>query len=262
MPPAAGQGMDGGAAVLAADAPVPVGANARARAKEFEHLHTRADAEAMLGMLVALFPEGQGGGARGARGACGGAAGAAGGGSNSSGSRFAWVRPEDVPASPSRSSLSFRESLVHEDHLTKVLQEQLAGACSVDSAPRAAPVCGGSPAPARSCRSRVRSAGLAGTARIAREGRALRRPRARSAPGLDVTVDRSFLHDGAGGDDGHLYSRRIFLTAPEGAPHGLAGHRVAHAILHTNLDRLPVAVRDGVRSEKVSCRILVVSCSW
>ena len=46
------------------------------------------------------------------------------------------------------------------------------------------------------------------------------------------------------------------------APHGLAGHRVAHAILHTNLDRLPVAVRDGVRSEKVSCRILVVSCSW
>ena len=259
MPPAAGaQGMDGGAAVLVADAPVPVGADG---AKEFEHLQTRADAETMLSMLVALFPEGQGGGARGAR---AGAAGAVGGGRSSGigGSRFAWVRPEDVPASPSRSSLSFRESLVHEDHLTKVLQEQLAGACSVDSAPRAAPVCGGSPAPARSCRSRVRSAGLAGTARIAREGRALRRPRARSAPGLDVTVDRSFLHDGAGGDDGHLYSRRIFLTAPEGAPHGLAGHRVAHAILHTNLDRLPVAVRDGVRSEKVSCRVLVVSCSW
>jgi hypothetical protein len=62
------------------------------------------------------------------------------------------------------------------------------------------------------------------------------------------------LHDGAGGDGGHLYSRRIFLTAPEGAPHDLGGHRVAHAILHTNLDRLPAAVRDGVRSEKVCCR--------
>ncbi len=138
MPPATGgQGMDGGVAVLAADAPAPVGADARSRPKEFEHLQTRADAEAMLGMLVALFPEGQGGTTRGARAE---AAGAAGGGiSSSSGSRFAWVRPEDVPASRSHSSLSFRQSLVHEDHLTKVLQDQLTGTCSVDSARCAAP---------------------------------------------------------------------------------------------------------------------------
>jgi len=73
-----------------------------------------------------------------------------------------------------------------------------------------------------------------------------------------VVVDRSFLHDEQGGTGDKLYSRRIFLTAPDGAPNALAGHRVAHAILHTNLDCLPAAVRDGVRSEMVSCRLMAL----
>jgi len=69
--------------------------------------------------------------------------------------------------------------------------------------------------------------------------------------GLDVVVDRSCVHDGEVGS-GNVYSRRIFLTAPQSCPDQLPGRRVAHAVLHTNLDRLPRAVSDGVRSEKVS----------
>ena len=118
-----------GVVALAADAR---GADARVRAKEFGHLQTQPDAEAMLSMLVALFAEVGGGGAQVKQ--DGAVVGSSGSGGSSS-SRFAWVRPEDVPASPSRSSLSFRESLVHEDHLTKVLQDQLTGVCRVDALP-------------------------------------------------------------------------------------------------------------------------------
>ena len=74
------------------------------------------------------------------------------------------------------------------------------------------------------------------------------------APGLNVVVQKSFLHEAPlepDSDNAFFYSRRIFLTAPDSAPHGLAGRCVAHAILHTDLNRLPPAVRDGVRSEKV-----------
>ena len=52
-------------------------------------------------------------------------------------------------------------------------------------------------------------------------------------------------------EDARMYSRRIFLTAPDGSPHALGGQRVGHAILHTDLDRLPAAVREGVRAEKI-----------
>jgi hypothetical protein len=121
-----------GVAALAADAR---GADARVRAKEFGHLQTRPDAEAMLSMLVALFAEVGGEGAQVTQDGAAAGSGGSGGGRSS---RFAWVRPEDVPASPSRSSLSFRESLVHEDHLTKVLQDQLTGVCRVDALPRVA----------------------------------------------------------------------------------------------------------------------------
>lgn len=121
-----------GVASLVADAR---GADARVRAKEFGHLQTQPDAEAMLSMLVALFAEVGGEGAQVTQDGAAARSGGSGGGSSS---RFAWVRPEDVPASPSRSSLSFRESLVHEDHLTKVLQDQLTGVCRLDALPRVA----------------------------------------------------------------------------------------------------------------------------
>ena len=77
--------------------------------KKFAHLHSQREAETMLSMLVALFPDqdqdGEGPGE----------------------SQFTWIRPDEVPAHLSLSSLSFQESLVHEEHLTKVLQDRLAG---------------------------------------------------------------------------------------------------------------------------------------
>ena len=69
------------------------------------HLLPKEDAETMLRMLLALFPETEG----------------------DSKSRFTWLRPDEVPNSYSRSSLTFQGSLVHEEHLTKVLQDQLTG---------------------------------------------------------------------------------------------------------------------------------------
>ena len=76
-------------------------------AANLEHLQTQQDAQTTLQMLVALFPEG--------------------GDSGDGRSVFTWMRPEDVPAHASLSSLSYRESLVHEEHLTRVLQDRLAG---------------------------------------------------------------------------------------------------------------------------------------
>lgn len=77
--------------------------------KKFAHLHSQREAETMLSMLVALFPDqdqdGEGPGE----------------------SQFTWIGPDEVPAHLSLSSLTFQESLVHEEHLTKVLQDRLAG---------------------------------------------------------------------------------------------------------------------------------------
>jgi hypothetical protein len=81
---------------------------------DYGHLQSREDAEAMLRMLVALFPEPNK--TRAAHG-------------DDVSSRFAWLRPEDVPASASLCRLSFQKSLVHEEHLTKILQDELDGEC-------------------------------------------------------------------------------------------------------------------------------------
>ena len=101
MPPAAGE-------LCAAEVSVP---DTPSAAKDFEHTHLqgRQDAEAMLRMLVALFPETSLQGCK------------------ALSSHFTWIRPEDVPANVSLSTLSYRKSLVHEEHLTKILQDELNG---------------------------------------------------------------------------------------------------------------------------------------
>lgn len=104
MPPASGEC---GAAVIETIS----GVAAPPKNVEYGHLQSREDAEATLRMLVALFPE----------------PGAAHGDDVSR--QFAWLRPEDVPVSSSLCRLSFQKSLVHEEHLTKVLQDELDGEC-------------------------------------------------------------------------------------------------------------------------------------
>ena len=87
---------------------LPSAHEAQAKQGEFGHLQTQADAEKTLRMLLALFPEvGHG---------------------DTGPSSFTWIRPDEVPGQQhSRSLLSFSQSLVHEEHLTKVLQDQLTG---------------------------------------------------------------------------------------------------------------------------------------
>lgn len=97
----------GAASKSSANAVVDVGK--RVESMGFEHLQTQTEAETTLRMLVALFPE------------------AGAGGTQPTSSSFRWVRPEEVPAHPSGSLLTYRDSLVHEEHLTKVLQDQLGG---------------------------------------------------------------------------------------------------------------------------------------
>ena len=105
MPPAAAGvlGVDMGAAALPH---AQHGACLReGKGDRFLHLLPQEDAETKLRMLLALFPEPEG----------------------DSKSQFVWLRPDEVPNILSRSSLTFQGSLVHEEHLTKVLQDQLTG---------------------------------------------------------------------------------------------------------------------------------------
>ncbi|EKX43305.1 hypothetical protein GUITHDRAFT_163897 [Guillardia theta CCMP2712] len=90
-------------------------------------------------------------------------------------SQFHWAHPDEI-------SVAHHKTLVHEEHLTKVLQEKHGG--------------------------------------------------------LEVRVEKSvFL-------ERNVYARKIFLVSPDGTT-------VAHAILLAFLDRLPAAVGEGVREEKV-----------